>query len=175
MLLSLDLSKLHISRSPLLLEPVAFVRKPSLTIVLSCRKNALIKQFLKDVVWGELDYLVVDAPPGTSDEHISIAQFLKAAAVPGATSAHNIAGGIDAAVIVTTPQEVSIIDVRKEVSFCKKVGLHVSPEPWIPPLYHETLGQPLHVGLINCRVSFLSLAWPAGLLKHICMMVRTSA
>lgn len=77
-------------------------------------------------MWGELDYLVVDAPPGTSDEHISIAQFLKAAALPGSDSARNIAGGMDAAVIVTTPQEVSIIDVRKEVSFCRKVGLHVS-------------------------------------------------
>lgn len=41
------------------------------------RKNSLIKQFLKDVDWGQLDYLVVDAPPGTSDEHISIAQLLK--------------------------------------------------------------------------------------------------
>jgi Mrp family chromosome partitioning ATPase len=78
-------------------------------------------------VWGSLDYLVVDAPPGTSDEHISIAQFLKAAAAPGAagSSGRNIAGGMDAAVIVTTPQEVSIIDVRKEVSFCRKVGLQV--------------------------------------------------
>jgi Mrp family chromosome partitioning ATPase len=79
------------------------------------------------VVWGSLDYLVVDAPPGTSDEHISIAQFLKAAAPPGAAGSvgRNIAGGMDAAVIVTTPQEVSIIDVRKEVSFCRKVGLQV--------------------------------------------------
>ncbi|KAK9829090.1 hypothetical protein WJX72_003834 [[Myrmecia] bisecta] len=76
------------------------------------RKNGLIKQFLKDVNWGEMDYLVVDAPPGTSDEHISVAQFLKASHVDGA-------------VIVTTPQEVSIIDVRKEINFCKKVGLPV--------------------------------------------------
>lgn len=106
-----------------------------------CRKNALIKQFLKDVVWGELDYLVVDTPPGTSDEHISIAQFLRAAAAPAAdaeaaagsggdagaaAAGRNIAGGVDAAVVVTTPQEVSIIDVRKEVSFCRKVGLQVS-------------------------------------------------
>ena len=103
-----------------------------------CRKNALIKQFLKDVVWGQLDYLVVDTPPGTSDEHISIAQFLRAAAAPaaegdaaaaaaaGAAAGRNIAGGIDAALVVTTPQEVSIIDVRKEVSFCRKVGLQVS-------------------------------------------------
>lgn len=41
------------------------------------RKNGLIKQFLKDVYWGELDFLVVDAPPGTSDEHISIVQCLQ--------------------------------------------------------------------------------------------------
>ncbi|KAL3522876.1 hypothetical protein ACH5RR_015710 [Cinchona calisaya] len=76
------------------------------------RKNGLIKQFLKDVYWGELDFLVVDAPPGTSDEHISIVQFLQVT-------------GIDGAIIVTTPQQVSLIDVRKEVSFCKKVGLKV--------------------------------------------------
>lgn len=76
------------------------------------RKNSLIKQFLKDVYWGELDFLVVDAPPGTSDEHISIVQYLNAT-------------GIDGAVIVTTPQQVSLIDVRKEVSFCKKVGVQV--------------------------------------------------
>jgi Mrp family chromosome partitioning ATPase len=100
-------------------------------LLAACRKNALIKQFLKDVVWGELDYLVVDTPPGTSDEHISIAQFLRAAAAPdagdgaAAAAGRNIAGGVDAAVVVTTPQEVSIIDVRKEVSFCRKVGLQV--------------------------------------------------
>ncbi|XP_015059376.1 cytosolic Fe-S cluster assembly factor NBP35 [Solanum pennellii] len=76
------------------------------------RKNALIKQFLRDVDWGELDFLVVDAPPGTSDEHISIVQLLQET-------------GIDGAVIVTTPQQVSLIDVRKEVSFCKKVGVEV--------------------------------------------------
>jgi len=76
------------------------------------RKNGLIKQFLKDVNWGEIDFLVVDAPPGTSDEHISIAQYLKATQVDGA-------------VIVTTPQEVSIIDVRKEINFCRRVGLPI--------------------------------------------------
>eukprot|EP00246_Nothoceros_aenigmaticus_P003672 TRINITY_DN14850_c0_g1_i1.p1 TRINITY_DN14850_c0_g1~~TRINITY_DN14850_c0_g1_i1.p1 ORF type:complete len:243 (+),score=50.72 TRINITY_DN14850_c0_g1_i1:298-1026(+) len=76
------------------------------------RKNGLIKQFLKDVYWGDLDYLIVDAPPGTSDEHISIAQYLKVTAVDGA-------------IIVTTPQEVSLIDVRKEVNFCKKVGIPI--------------------------------------------------
>ncbi|KAL4858294.1 Cytosolic Fe-S cluster assembly factor [Chlorella vulgaris] len=76
------------------------------------RKNGLIKQFLKDVHWGDCDYLVIDSPPGTSDEHISIAQFLKAA-------------NVDGAVVVTTPQEVSIIDVRKEINFCKKTGIPV--------------------------------------------------
>ncbi|KAK1319689.1 Cytosolic Fe-S cluster assembly factor NBP35 [Acorus calamus] len=76
------------------------------------RKNGLIKKFLKDVDWGELDYLIVDAPPGTSDEHISIVQFLQAT-------------GIDGAIVVTTPQEVSLVDVRKEINFCKKVGIRV--------------------------------------------------
>uniref|UniRef100_J3LZ18 Cytosolic Fe-S cluster assembly factor NBP35 n=2 Tax=Oryza brachyantha TaxID=4533 RepID=J3LZ18_ORYBR len=76
------------------------------------RKNGLIKQFLKDVDWGEIDYLVVDAPPGTSDEHISIVQYLQIA-------------GIDGAIIVTTPQQVSLIDVKKEINFCKKVGVPV--------------------------------------------------
>lgn len=80
----------------------------------------------------------MDAPPGTSDEHISIAQFLRAGATPavgepaaaagcatGDTLTRNVGGGFDTAVIVTTPQEVSIIDVRKEISFCRKVGLAV--------------------------------------------------
>ncbi|KAJ1375816.1 P-loop containing nucleoside triphosphate hydrolase [Sesbania bispinosa] len=61
------------------------------------RKNGLIKQFLKDVYWGELDFLIVDAPPGTSDEHISIVQCLDAT-------------GLDGAIIVTTPQQVSLTD-----------------------------------------------------------------
>lgn len=71
------------------------------------RKTGLIKQFLRDVDWGELDYLVVDAPPGTSDEHISLIQLLKES-------------NVDGALIVTTPQEVSLLDVRKEINFCKK-------------------------------------------------------
>lgn len=74
------------------------------------RKNGLIKQFLTDVDWGVLDYLIIDTPPGTSDEHISIVQYLKAA-------------NVDGAVIVTTPQEVAMADVRKEINFCKKTGL----------------------------------------------------
>lgn len=76
------------------------------------KKNGLIKQFLKDVDWGELDYLVVDTPPGTSDEHLSVSQYLKES-------------GIDGAVIVTTPQEVALLDVRKEIDFCHKAGINI--------------------------------------------------
>ncbi|XP_036445457.1 cytosolic Fe-S cluster assembly factor nubp1 [Colossoma macropomum] len=76
------------------------------------KKNGMIKQFLRDVDWGELDYLIVDTPPGTSDEHLSVVQYLSGA-------------GIDGAVIITTPQEVSLQDVRKEIRFCQKVKLPV--------------------------------------------------
>ncbi|KAI4158480.1 MAG: hypothetical protein LQ342_007400 [Letrouitia transgressa] len=76
------------------------------------KKNGLIKQFLKDVEWGELDYLLVDTPPGTSDEHLSVNSYLKE-------------GGVDGAVLVTTPQEVSLLDVRKEIDFCRKAGIRV--------------------------------------------------
>ena len=72
------------------------------------KKNGLIKQFLLDVDWEDLEYLLIDTPPGTSDEHLSIVQYLKPS-------------GISGAVIVTTPQEVSLLDVRKEITFCKKV------------------------------------------------------
>lgn len=76
------------------------------------KKNGLIKQFLKDVEWGQLDYLIVDTPPGTSDEHLSVNSFLKES-------------GVDGAVVVTTPQEVSLLDVRKEIDFCRKAGIKV--------------------------------------------------
>jgi Mrp family chromosome partitioning ATPase len=76
------------------------------------KKNGLIKQFLKDVEWGEMDYLLVDTPPGTSDEHLSVNSFLKES-------------GVDGAVLVTTPQEVSLLDVRKEIDFCRKAGIKI--------------------------------------------------
>lgn len=76
------------------------------------KKNGLIKQFLKDVDWGALDVLLVDTPPGTSDEHLSVNAFLGAS-------------GIDGAVVVTTPQEVALLDVRKEIDFCRKAGIRV--------------------------------------------------
>ncbi|KAG5930206.1 cytosolic Fe-S cluster assembly factor nbp35 [Claviceps africana] len=76
------------------------------------KKNGLIKQFLKDVEWGELDFLLVDTPPGTSDEHLSVNSFLRES-------------GIDGAVVVTTPQEVALLDVRKELDFCRKAGIRI--------------------------------------------------
>ncbi|XP_059979709.1 cytosolic Fe-S cluster assembly factor NUBP2 isoform X2 [Lagenorhynchus albirostris] len=76
------------------------------------KKNALIKQFVSDVAWGQLDYLVVDTPPGTSDEHMAVVDTLRPYSPLGA-------------LVVTTPQAVSVGDVRRELTFCKKVGLRV--------------------------------------------------
>ncbi|MDT8307310.1 MAG: Mrp/NBP35 family ATP-binding protein, partial [Anaerolineae bacterium] len=74
-------------------------------------KYNVIRQFLKDVQWGRLDYLVIDSPPGTGDEPLAVAQMI----------------GRDAlAVVVTTPQQVAIADVRRSVSFCKTLSLSVA-------------------------------------------------
>ncbi|EDV27718.1 Cytosolic Fe-S cluster assembly factor NUBP2-like protein [Trichoplax sp. H2] len=76
------------------------------------KKNAMIKQFLSDVVWGDLDYLIIDTPPGTSDEHITVAENVRGLNLTGA-------------VMVTTPQAVALGDVRREITFCKKVGIPI--------------------------------------------------
>jgi ATP-binding protein involved in chromosome partitioning len=73
-------------------------------------KYGVIKQFLKDVAWGELDYLVIDSPPGTGDEPLAVCQLLEDAL---------------GAVIVTTPQELALVDVRKSITFCRQVKLPV--------------------------------------------------
>jgi ATP-binding protein involved in chromosome partitioning len=73
-------------------------------------KHKLIRDFLTDVKWGELDYLVVDSPPGTGDEPLSVIQLLEDA---------------DGAIVVTTPQNVALIDVRKAITFCRQVNLPV--------------------------------------------------
>lgn len=72
-------------------------------------KISLIKQFISDVAWGALDYLVVDCPPGTGDEPLSVAQT-----IPGSK-----------AVVVTTPQEISLADVRKSIGFCRQVDMEI--------------------------------------------------
>ncbi len=73
-------------------------------------KAGIIKQFIDDVEWGELDYLIVDCPPGTGDEPLTIIQTL---------------GACDGAVVVTTPQDVALADVRKSISFCQKMDLPI--------------------------------------------------
>jgi len=73
-------------------------------------KMGVIQQFLKDVEWGDCEWLIIDSPPGTGDEPLSICQLL-----PDLTGA----------VIVTTPQEVALVDVRKSVSFCRKLDLRI--------------------------------------------------
>lgn len=80
------------------------------------KKTAMVRQFLRDVLWGETDYLLVDTPPGTSDEHISLAETLQREAR---------AGQLAGAVVVTTPQAVATADVRKELNFCAKTGIRV--------------------------------------------------
>ncbi|KAI9802354.1 MAG: cytosolic Fe-S cluster assembly factor cfd1 [Piccolia ochrophora] len=80
------------------------------------KKTAMVRQFLTDVLWGPLDYLLIDTPPGTSDEHISLAETLLKQAAPG-----QVAG----AVVVTTPQAVATADVRKELNFCAKTNIRV--------------------------------------------------
>lgn len=76
------------------------------------RKQSLIAQFLQEVRWGELDYLVIDCPPGTSDEQITICNML---------TGSNLLG----AIVVTTAQEISLLDVRKCISFCKKANVKI--------------------------------------------------
>jgi len=72
-------------------------------------KHAVISQFIGHTVWGTLDYLIIDSPPGTGDEPLSVAQTAKP----------------DGAIIVTTPQEVATFDVRKSIDFCEKLSLPV--------------------------------------------------
>lgn len=72
-------------------------------------KHGVIQQFLADSQWGDLDFLVIDSPPGTGDEPLSVARIIPDAG----------------AVIVTTPQEIALADVRKSINFCRKVNLDI--------------------------------------------------
>ena len=73
-------------------------------------KMGVIQQFLKDVAWGDLDYLIIDSPPCTGDEPLSVCQ---------------LAAPLDGAIVVTTPQAVATADVRKSINFCRQLGLPV--------------------------------------------------
>jgi len=72
-------------------------------------KIGAIRQFISDIEWGDLDYLIVDSPPGTGDEPLTVAQTI--------TDAE--------ALIVTTPQEISLADVRKSINFCRHVNMRI--------------------------------------------------
>ncbi len=71
-------------------------------------KHGLIKQFLGEVVWGTLDYLIIDLPPGTGDEALSVAHLLQ---------------NVDGALVVATPQEVALLDSRKSITFCREIKI----------------------------------------------------
>jgi len=73
-------------------------------------KYHMIKQFIKDVEWGDLDFLIIDSPPGTGDEPLSVAQLLE---------------DTTGAIIVTTPQDLSLTDVRKCITFCRKLNIKI--------------------------------------------------
>jgi Mrp family chromosome partitioning ATPase/predicted Fe-Mo cluster-binding NifX family protein len=117
-LLSLENEKPHIGHE--VIEPISYSKNlwvMSLGFMLPSKddpviwrgpvKIGLIKQFVQDVAWNDLDFLVVDCPPGTGDEPLSVLQTL----------------GTDAyTVIVTTPQGVAVDDVRRSVNFCKQLG-----------------------------------------------------
>lgn len=87
------------------------------------KKNSMLKLFLKDVSWGALDFLVVDTPPGTSDEHLTLASLLKRP-VSSSTSFCS-ASLVSGAIMITTPQRVAEADVRRELSFCAKAQIPV--------------------------------------------------
>ena len=72
----------------------------------------MIRQFLSDVHWQDTEYLIIDTPPGTSDEHISVMENLRAF-------------NPDGAILVTTPQAIAVNDVRRELTFCRKTGIPV--------------------------------------------------
>ena len=74
------------------------------------RKNGAIRQLLAEVAWGDLDYLIIDSPPGTGDEPLSVCQLI---------------GSLDGAVIVTTPQRVAAVDVRKSITFCRQLDVPI--------------------------------------------------
>ncbi len=91
------------------IEPLMGENKDSATIWRGPLKIGVIKQFIADIDWPDLDYMIIDSPPGTGDEPLTIAQT-----IPDAKS-----------VIVTTPQEISLADVRKSINFCRQVHMEI--------------------------------------------------
>jgi len=91
------------------IEPLMGENKDMATIWRGPLKIGVIRQFIADIEWMDLDYMIIDAPPGTGDEPLTIAQT-----IPDAS-----------ALIVTTPQEISLADVRKSINFCRQVHMEI--------------------------------------------------
>jgi Mrp family chromosome partitioning ATPase len=83
--------------------------KDAATIWRGPLKSGVIKQFIADIEWMDLDYMIIDSPPGTGDEPLTVAQTIPEAK----------------ALIVTTPQEISLADVRKSINFCREVKMDI--------------------------------------------------
>jgi len=83
--------------------------KDAATIWRGPLKGGAIRQFIADIEWGDLDYLIIDSPPGTGDEPLTVAHTISDAR----------------ALIVTTPQEISLADVRKAINFCRQVNMEI--------------------------------------------------
>lgn len=91
------------------IETLTGENKDTATIWRGPLKTGVIKQFIADIEWGDLDYLIIDSPPGTGDEPLTVAQTIADAK----------------ALIVTTPQEISLADVRKAINFCRQVHMEI--------------------------------------------------
>jgi len=91
------------------IEPLMGDDKDRATIWRGPLKIGVIRQFIADIEWEDLDYLIIDSPPGTGDEPLTVAQTISDAK----------------ALIVTTPQEISLADVRKSINFCRTVNMEV--------------------------------------------------
>jgi Mrp family chromosome partitioning ATPase len=91
------------------IEPLMGDAKDVATVWRGPMKIGIIKQFISDIDWSPLDYLVIDSPPGTGDEPLTVAQT-----IPDAL-----------ALIVTTPQEISLADIRKSIHFCRQVHMEI--------------------------------------------------
>uniref|UniRef100_A0A8C9GYU1 Cytosolic Fe-S cluster assembly factor NBP35 n=1 Tax=Piliocolobus tephrosceles TaxID=591936 RepID=A0A8C9GYU1_9PRIM len=126
------------------------------------KKNGLIKQFLSDVYWKELDILIIDTPPGTSDEHLTICSYLKE--------------NLDGCLIVTTPHILSICDVKKEIQFCKKTNLPILGviENMYQPIFFGWLPtpSPVELGCVSVKnltqANWYSLFFLNGIIFLIC-------
>jgi ATP-binding protein involved in chromosome partitioning len=91
------------------IEPLMGDNKDAATIWRGPLKIGVIRQFISDIEWEDLDYMIIDSPPGTGDEPLTVAQT-----IPDAK-----------AIIVTTPQEISLADVRKSINFCRQVNMQI--------------------------------------------------